>query len=260
MSLVQSPWSRQSFRWFARDNRAVLLAFVGLVVFDLMAIVLHIYATVRQLDNFIYYIHLDHSYGEFYQYAKYVWIFLLIAFYAYENRSWRPAMWLPTIAFFFLDDTLEVHEQAGAWVTETFGLGPAFGLRAQDVGEVVFIGGAGLVILVPLVIGWIGADRRTRAIYWGFAGLVGILGFFGVVLDGVHMAVVDYPFLRAVLSLVEDGGEMLAVTLMVVFALRLNLVGGRPGFAGSATSPVTSASARPLESGPDALEPAAQRG
>jgi hypothetical protein len=256
MSSVQSPWTGSWWRWCARDNRAVLLVLVGLVVFDLMAIALHIYATVRQLDNFIYYIHLDHSYGEFYQYAKYVWIFLLIAFHAFENRSWRVAMWLPATAFFFVDDTLEVHERSGAWVREAFGLGPAFGLRAQDVGELAFLGAAGLLITVPLVLGWIGADRRTRAIYLGFAALVGVLAFFGIVVDGVHMAFLEYPLVRSVLSVLEDGGEMVAVTLMVVFALRLNLSGGRQGFP----DPVLPEdSLRPAEPGADAREAVAQR-
>jgi hypothetical protein len=95
-------------------------------------------------------------------------------------------------------------------------------LLAQDFGELIAFP---LLYLVPIAIisvGYLqsqGQDRRnTEAIGLGCAALA----FCGIILDFVHAEVYKtYGKGDAVLSLLEDGGELLSMTLILVIMMRV---------------------------------------
>lgn len=170
------------------------------------------------------------SYAEVFQYFKFAWLLVLVALYAFEHRSWQVSMWLPVFAYLLADDALQFHERFGQQLVGVLGLTGAFGLRAVDFGELIVTGAATLVLMIPLIVGYVHSDARSRWIYRVFLVLVGVLAFFGVALDMLHIILGEYG-LGSLMAFLEDGGEMLSVTAMVAFALRINLSGGQPGFA-----------------------------
>lgn len=226
---------RTGVRWLVGGHRAVRLVVAMVLVLDAVLAAIHLEAVVRGSGNVLLYLDADRSYGEFFQYLKFVWLLLLVALYAVEQRTWQIAMWLPAFAYFLADDSLQLHETWGGRLVEILRIDGVLGLRAQDLGEHLVSGLAGLALLLPLVLAYVHSDERTRWIHRGFLVLVGLLLFFGVVLDSIHVVVIDEPRTGDWMGFIEDGGEMFAVTLMVAFAVRINLSGGAPGFEESGT-------------------------
>jgi hypothetical protein len=114
------------------------------------------------------------------------------------------------MGFVWFDDSMSYHEMAGNWLVRKFDLGSFPGLRPQDTGEVLAWAAAALPLLAIFLLAFV----RRRAGDWGIVGhfLAGLIGliFCGIVVDLVHVAV---PLrFNLVFELVEDGGEMLAIT------------------------------------------------
>lgn len=197
---------------------------------DVVLALVHVVVMVGWNAPDVWRVDMDGSYGEAYQYAKYLWLILLIVAYAKREHEWLLALWVPLIAYFLLDDALLVHERAGFWYASqegAFGLGP---ISAQNVGELAVSALAGVALLGLLALGYARADARTRWIYRVMGVLVAALLVFAVVVDAVHGLVVDIRILDRSLGFIEDLGEMVVLTVLVVFAFRLNVSGGGPGF------------------------------
>lgn len=217
-------------RRFGQDNRAVVVLLLVLVLTDVCFLALHLYAVAREHPDGLFYLDVDRSYSEVFQYLKYVWLMALLGLYAVEQRVWQVAAWLPLFAYFLVDDAMRVHERGGAWFAANTGLTDRFGLRAVDFGELAVSALAGAILIVPLLAGYLRGDARTRWIFRWVGGLVGVLVVFGVLIDMLHIVVVENPSTGDWMGFVEDGGEMLALTAVVAFAVRINLSGGMPGF------------------------------
>ena len=127
--------------------------------------------------------------------------------------SWACLAWAALFAFVLLDDSLRYHETVGAWLAATLDLGAVAGLRAVDSGELLAWALAGAVLL-PLVAA---ALLRTGGEERGFALLIGAafaaLVFCGVAVDMLH----QFTGWRA-LTLIEDGGEMLAIAAACILS------------------------------------------
>lgn len=230
---TEAPWRTLSLR----RERPVVLAAVLLLVGDLLIIAVHGIAAVQDRVDHLYYVDSDRGYGELFQYLKYAWLLVLLGIYAVEQRSWRVATWLPLFTYFLLDDALAVHERAGEWVAQRWSLAPVLGLRAVDLGELLVSAAAGLLVLLPVALAFVGSTPPTRQIFYGLGLLVAVLLSFGIVLDMVHIIVVDEPRIGDPVGLIEDGGEMLALSMLVVFVYGLNAVraGQSKGLSGLST-------------------------
>ncbi|GAB3052164.1 hypothetical protein [Sediminivirga luteola] len=215
--------------WLFRGQRAVILLLLMTLTADVAFMGLHVWAHYND-DNHMYLVHTDRGHAEFFQYIKFLFLFVLTAYYAVEQRCWQVAMWLFLFVFFLVTDMLRWHEMQGGRIADALGLESAFGLRGQDFGELVYLAVAGLVLGVPLVAGFFWGTRRTKWIYWAFLVPTALLFFAGVVLDQLHMMAITYvPRIRNYMAIAEDGGEMLATSLLIAVALRLTVSGGAPG-------------------------------
>lgn len=226
--------ARQSlFAWILRGQRAVVLLLAMLIIADLLFIVLHVVAVLRGPEAvtnlWLYRINGERGYAEFFQYMKLVYLCVLILFYAWSQRSWQMAAWVPLFGYFLLDDALQLHERFGARFVRELGLESALGLRGQDFGELLVSLLAGGILVIPLILGYLRGRATVRWVYRAMALMVGIFLFFGIVVDMLHSAVL--PMLPGFdwMTLIEDGGEMVALSLVVAFALRLNVGGGGAG-------------------------------
>ncbi len=222
---------RGGLDWLLRGNRAALVVGLMLLVADAALIAVHLDAVSRQSANPMLYVDIDRSYAELLQYLKFLWLLALLVWYSVEQRSWQMATWLPVFAYFLADDALSWHESMGARVAGQLATGPVFFLSAQDVGEILVTAGAGLVLLLPLVVGYVRANRPTRWVFHVLAALLVVLAGFGVVVDALHMVVVENPRTGDWMGTLEDGGEMVVVTVVVAFVVRLVARGGEPGLA-----------------------------
>ncbi|MDO5499244.1 MAG: hypothetical protein Q4F67_06145 [Propionibacteriaceae bacterium] len=164
----------------------------------------------------------DGGYPEFLQYAKFAWIAVLLFAAAVTLRAPAMLLWLPLFTYLAIDDALEIHENAGGQLATALDL-PAIGVRQQDMGELSI---GGIVITAGLILFAIGvwmSRPAVRRIFVDVLLLVGVLAFFAIVIDMVHVLVPGRTFIDAVVALVEDGGEMVAISSILAYLFHVTL-------------------------------------
>ena len=162
----------------------------------------------------------DGGWGEQWGYLKeaVIAVALLVAF----TRSRQPiyAAWAAVFAYVLGDDALMIHERGGKALANLFDFQPMFGLRFNDWGELLVSAAAGLLLLAS---GWLAfrrSDPTARSNSKVLLVLFAVLVFFGVVVDMAHIALASAGFHVRMLVL-EDGGELIALSLTAAYALHL---------------------------------------
>ena len=178
----------------------------------------------------------DKGYAEIFQYVKISWITLLLGMLWWRRRGGIFFAWMLLFAYLLCDDAMQLHEHGGSVVARTWGFDGALGLRAKDFGELAVTGAAGLAFLLLLLVMYRRSETAAREASRRLAFYLGIVVFFGVVVDMIHI-LSGNDGSAAILGAVEDGGEMVAVSIVCWYAL--NLVESRDGARASLRQFVT---------------------
>lgn len=208
--------------WHLIDRRVVWLC-VLLISVDLFFLAVHavhtIYASIYNeripILAWRWHIDYDRSYSEIFGYMKMIFIALiLITIASRKARLMYSALVVIFIAA-FLDDSLELHERLGASLAPML-MSPRFAdLRPTDLGELLFLAGAGALLSGLTVIGLAKAAGRDRANGFLLLGALAVLMVFVVGLDVIHV-MVQYAFRGANLlfSSIEEGGQQITLSLI----------------------------------------------
>ncbi len=197
---------------------------LALLSIDALFILAHLaYVFLPQVTNENLDIGTDRGYGEWFQYLK--WCALIIAFMllVIRRKDSNYLGWAVFITYLLLDDAFMVHETLGGEIASHLMFSPPWGLRLQDIGEVI----VSCLVAVPLLIVIDIAYRRGRIPFVKASQdmlllLVG-LAFCGIGFDLAHFIVKLGRYVTVFLEIVEDGGEMIMTSLMlwyVSFLLR----------------------------------------
>jgi hypothetical protein len=105
-------------------------------------------------------------------------------------------------------------------------------LRAVDFGELIAVTGAGIALFGAMAIAYRVADTESKDFTHRQLPWLGLLIFFGVVVDMVHIQIqaLASPRLTFLAAILEDGGEMIAASFLTAISVRQAvLIGlGRP--------------------------------
>lgn len=191
-----------------------------LLLTDAGLIIAHLIHTFTPfLDPAGYSIEQERGYAEIFQYIKYFWTIVLLGVLAVGKREWNFGLWMLLFIYLLGDDASQFHERGGEFFTATMQYQPLWGLRAQDFGELSM----SLIVLTVFSIlaikAYLGANTNTRTVIKGYAILLVMLAFFGVVVDMLHVVAGgdDFPLL----GVLEDGGELLTVSLVTWYSFHL---------------------------------------
>lgn len=227
------PRAHRIETWFTVILVAVDLALIGLdVVWGLLD------ATGRvpdrpgwvQLDR-------DASIAERFNFAKWAFAAIVLGLAAARRRPW----WFASAAMLVLlaDDLGRLHERTGQEIESWFG--DEEGTILAALVELGFFAVLAVVVFSLLLAARRRVSSAHRPLATGFVVLVLVLAVFGVGVDFVHTlvgALADGQIVDVVLYLVEDGGEMLLISLIAAHALRTRLAVGdrtsaprRPGIS-----------------------------
>jgi hypothetical protein len=130
--------------------------------------------------------------------------------------------WTLVFTFLLLDDAFQFHEQIGKWLGERYALPVAFGLRPDDIGELLFASVVGGTTTLLIGFGYWWGDADARIVSRDMVIMVIVLAGLGVGVDILH--VITYfkaPLLAQFLLIFEDGGEMLVVSAMVAYMVNV---------------------------------------
>jgi hypothetical protein len=196
----------------------VLILLVDLILlgaFLRWAYVEHYHLTTSVLYGDLRYSMVDGSFIELFGYLKEVLIIALAALASFYRPNLIYLGYMALFVVALLDDSLSLHENLG------YQIGPVLGL-SQQISEILVFGVMSFVPLIVMLRGFRlshGRDRRNaEAMLLGF----GLLMFCAVVMDFVHSAVVKtYGRGDTALSLLEDGGELLSLTVTLLIMIRV---------------------------------------
>ncbi|MFC5480453.1 hypothetical protein [Massilia suwonensis] len=173
------------------------------------------------LANPMFNIEMDNGFAETYQHFKFATIILLFTYLCLKRNIWSFVPWVLLFAYFLLDDAFQLHERLGSVIASGLSMPSYFGLRKQDLGELSVTAAAGLLILPSLLLAYYWGRPALRKIFHNLGLLLVLLVAFGVGVDMVHVVFMNHSLISPILALVEDGGEMLAISLFVWYVFSL---------------------------------------
>lgn len=192
---------------------------VLLIAADLAFIFLHvIYTETSLLRGRPFSLEADNGLPEAYQYVKQFWVALCMVALFRRTRAVVYSGWALVFAFLLMDDAFQFHESVGKWLGVRFAFPAVLGLRPDDLGELLFAATVGGVTILLIGFGFWRGDSHARSVSRDMALLLVALAVLGVGFDIVHViAYFEARPLARFLLILEDGGEMLVVSLMVAY-------------------------------------------
>lgn len=202
----------------AKDKLLILL-----IAADVSFIVLHLLHTYTILlpDN-LFSIGQDRGYGEFFQYTKELWVAILLFLLGLRKRKFLYIIFAFLFLYFLIDDALEVHERFGAFLSDFLNFQPNLGLRAIDFGELAVSVFFGALFFIAIGITHHQNVSSARTISKYLISLIVLLALFGVVMDMLGI-IVQHAVVNPILVMIEEGGEMLVMSMITWFVFRLDL-------------------------------------
>jgi hypothetical protein len=149
-----------------------------------------------------------------------LWIAVLFLILGIKKKQGIYYIFSLLFLYLLIDDSFEVHENLGRVIAEIFNFQPWLGLRAVDFGELIVSAVFGGLFFTALILVYTLSDHVTRQITLYMGILFVLLVFFGVVLDMVTV-MVDHRETARVLEMIEEGGEMLVMSVITWFVYRL---------------------------------------
>ena len=191
-----------------------------LVFGDLLFIALHlIHLQTSLLPSDRWSIARDHGYAEIFQYLKYVAICLALGNLYLRSRLRVLLGWLAVFAFLLLDDAGRMHERFGLLFAAWTHLPDIGELRGRDIGELIFALLAGLVVLPLVIFGWLRGAATARTVSIDLALFLIALAGCGVGADLIHR-MLSLTSMDLFAGVIEDGGEMLVLTLTCAYIVQ----------------------------------------
>lgn len=193
-----------------------------LIVFDLLFIITHVlfvYLIFKRVPfdwsiSKVFQLNYDGGYPEIYQYLKYLFIILTLIYTMHTRKIYNYLSWFILFVLLLLDDAFQFHERFATWVAERFNYTSMFGLRPQDLGELTYIGLFGPFLLLFLILGYYYGNKKIKKTYIDLGLLFGLFLCFGIGIDMLHQLVGDNRFIVLFMIILEDGGEMITLSLL----------------------------------------------
>lgn len=210
-------------------SRSERLGYVGLVLLLLFAadtafVVIHLVHSfsTHYLTAALYSIECDGGFAEWFQYVQEFWVVILTVVLWKRMRAPVYLVWSLLFTYLLLDDAFRIHETCGHLLFKHLHLVGAFGLQAQDYGELIVSGVAGLGFLLLIGFGYASTTTNTKHASRDITFILFALVFFGVGVDMVHSMLEPWGVVaNVVMGVVEDGGEMFVMSVLCWYLLDL---------------------------------------
>ncbi|WP_323353233.1 hypothetical protein [Leptolyngbya sp. CCNP1308] len=159
----------------------------------------------------------DKGYPEMFQYIKLFWI-SLIFIYMGVRRNRAYFVWACFFGYLLLDDALSYHENFGSALAEWMSWSSALRLRPVDFGEIVYTLSIAAVFFIAIGLTYRKSALDFRQVSHQLLFLIAALAFFGVAVDMVHVMASNIPYVYGLIGMVEDGGEMMVISLILCYS------------------------------------------
>ena len=205
------------------ENLELKKVLIGLLLVDLAFLLLHLQFFTRYSLGMMFNLEADHGYSEWFQYFKEGLICCLLFYVFYRKKSKVFASWAWLVLFLLADDSFRLHERSGDLLAPVIpeALANLFHVSPDSLAEVLFFGIAGCTLIAPVAFFHLRSSHQDRRHSLNLLLMLGVLSFFGVFVDLLHMMVAGWGANSVVVKLfgmIEDGGELLAMSVMLWYA------------------------------------------
>ncbi len=202
------------------NGRSAIIMLALLFCSDFAFIALHVINSLW-VHNPMLSIDFDWGYAEFYGYIKLFWICLLLIYIQSKYSCKQYLAWVLVFSYFLLDDSLRLHEIAGNAIAENLSFHSHLSVIPGDFGQLAFFAFMGLVLLLPLAWAYKSGSTAFRKVSQDIILLIFILVFCGVIVDFIHSIKNFSREIRYILGIIEDGGEMVTISLILWYIFSL---------------------------------------
>lgn len=200
-----------------------LFAFSSMIVV-VAALAAHVLYEYNHLSSEKFSLNRDHGYAEIVQYILVVIAAVALVTVAHARRQMAYVFLSAIMAYLFADDVFCIHEQVGEFLALNYPLMTPFDIEPAHTGEALYLGAVASVFLIFLIVLFAKARSKTRIDIAAFSALLILAGAFGIVGDVAHAAIGNKPA-----AMIEDGGELISVTLLSIFSVDRALASSRNG-------------------------------
>lgn len=155
--------------------------------------------------------------GEVLNYIK--WVLIVGALLALFFIKRHP-VFLGLAGFFFvclLDDSLSLHERGAYWLIQNLDTYRYFGSQQAIAGELIIWALLAVPAIASLGTGWVTTPAQERRKMIPALVLFGGILFCAIGLDVLHTSLDDRSLEAGLVGILEDGGEMVFLTLLLAF-------------------------------------------
>jgi hypothetical protein len=200
-----------------------------LLTIDLFFIVAHIifaYLRIKKIDFFSleqtdFSLAKEGSHSEVFQYIKELFIAVTLATIYLRSKFKIYGVWSLFFMYVLIDDIFSIHERFGKFLAGNVDLPSFLGLEAKDLGELFIYAIVGTCLIFLLLL----ASRENQEEMVNesqrLAFLVGVLIAFGLGFDMLHALASESFLVSRLLGVIEDGGEMIAMSLLFWYTYNL---------------------------------------
>lgn len=199
-------------KYFKSFSLTLLLILVGV---DLVFMGLHALKSLGYISDPNLSVTQNWGYAESFQYIKSL---LLSGIFIWLGVKYGKPLfycWAAVFLYILIDDSLEIHEhlgyKLGDFITNNFEIG-----AGGTSGEILVFGAFGLLIFIPLFYFYYRSMNRdlkimSQDLFMLFTAML----FFGIGVDLLHDFAETGTVINGMLGLIEDGGEMLVLSVTV---------------------------------------------
>jgi hypothetical protein len=209
-----------------------------LLAADLFFIFFHILHKAPYIDDWFpifddgaFSISQDLGIAEGFQYIQEFWIVLLLGFLTLRYHKKELGGWTLLFTYLLCDDMFRLHEKTGDLIAAMIGHrldGLLFAnLQVDDIGELLGVFVFGLVFALILIPTYLRLQPEARAVFRTLTWMLAALLFFGIGLDLLDRFADSYV-MQELFKLIEDGGEMLAMSVICWYAYSLTAAANEP--------------------------------
>ncbi|EMR03951.1 hypothetical protein [Cesiribacter andamanensis] len=237
-------------------NSIIKIFLAVALLLDFSFICLHIIHTFLLSGSINFMIDHEGGYAEYFQYLKEASIVITLVYILCRYNETSFLILTMLFSYVLLDDYFEIHERMGAFLVNIFSLSAFFLLKAQDIGEILVSFIIGGTFILSISYSFMRSKKVYRYILVYYILMFGFLCFFGIGIDMLHSMVGSYfktsseisglgvdfigaslgyhklspePFnfytgFKAFGIIIEEGGEMVVMTLILLYTIRLSLL------------------------------------
>ncbi|WP_282054696.1 hypothetical protein [Maribacter luteus] len=169
------------------------------------------------------------GFPELFQYVKYALLIYFAIRLVSQKREFAYVPFVVLFLFLFADDAFQIHNRVSAFFAQGLNFSGIMGLRPYVIGQLMFVVVFGSVVAAFFSYFFLRAPSYIKRTFIDIFLGVALFLFFGIGVDIVHSQLDGIRLLSPLLTLIEEGGEMLTLSLLVWYFYFLVLKKGQMG-------------------------------